>query len=83
MERAGRPLGDPLLMGEPGTKDPLVVPEAYVSKGMTLGYMTDFFGNKLRDVASPVSGVVIYVGAIPSMKKGDNVAYVGEIVDTP
>jgi hypothetical protein len=58
---------------------PLVVPEAYVKQGARLGYMTDYFGNKVWDVTAPLSGVVIYVGAVPSMKKGDNVAYIGEI----
>ena len=58
---------------------PLVVPEAYVKQGTTIGYMTDFFGNKVWDVTAPLSGVVIYIGAVPSMKKGDNIGYIGEI----
>jgi len=62
---------------------PLARPEAYVTKGMTIGYVTDYFGNKLWDVPSPVSGVIIYIGAVPSMKKGDNVAVIGEPADNP
>jgi uncharacterized protein len=62
---------------------PLVVPEAYVKQGMSIGYMTDFAGNKLRDIPSPLTGVVIYIGAVPSMKKGDNIGYIGEVVDAP
>jgi predicted deacylase len=58
---------------------PLVVPEAYVKQGTRIGYMTDYFGNKVWDVTAPLSGVVIYIGAVPSMKKGDNVGYIGEI----
>jgi len=58
---------------------PLVTPEAYVQQGMILGYVTDYFGNKVLDVRSPVSGVIIYVCSVPSMKKGNPVAYVGEI----
>src|SRR6202140_3473889 len=45
---------------------PLARPEAYVSKGMTIGYVTDYVGNKIWDVPSPVSGVIIYIGAVPS-----------------
>ena len=60
---------------------PLVRPEAYVSKGMTIGYVTDYVGKKIWDVPSPVSGVIIYIGAVPSMKKGDNVAVIGEPAD--
>ncbi|MGD0296312.1 MAG: M14 family metallopeptidase [Bryobacteraceae bacterium] len=58
---------------------PLVVPEAYVKQGSRIGYMTDYFGNKVWDVTAPLSGVVIYIGAVPSMKKGDNIGYIGEI----
>lgn len=58
---------------------PLVVPEAYVQQGMTVGYVTDYFGNKVLDVRSPVSGVIIYVCSVPSMKKGNPVAYIGEL----
>src|ERR1700682_1299907 len=62
---------------------PLVVPEAYVQKGMRIGYLTDYFGDIVWDVTSPVSGIVLYIGAVPSMKKGDNVGYIGEIVEAP
>jgi len=61
----------------------LVGPEAYVSKGMIIGYVTDYVGNKIWDVPSPVAGVIIYIGAVPSMKKGDNVAVIVEPVDNP
>ena len=62
---------------------PLVGPEAYVKQGMKIGYVTDFIGEKVWDIAAPVSGVILYIGALPSMKKGDNIAYIGEIVDKP
>ena len=58
---------------------PSAVPEAYVEKGMIVGTITDYFGNKLADVASPISGVVTYICSVPSMKKGDTVANIGEI----
>jgi predicted deacylase len=58
---------------------PLVGPEAYVTKGMRVGYIADYFGDKVADVTAPVSGVVIYIRAIPSLKKGDNMVDIGEI----
>jgi predicted deacylase len=58
-------------------------PEAAVKQGTLVGYVTDYFGNKIWDVTSPLSGVIIYIGAVPSMKKGDNVAVIGELADTP
>jgi hypothetical protein len=57
---------------------PLAVPEAYVDNGMIIGYITDYFGNKLEDVRSPMSGVITYICSVPSMKKGDTVAHVAE-----
>jgi len=60
---------------------PLAAPEAYVSQGMIVGYITDYFGNKLADVASPISGVVAFICSVPSMKKGDTVANIGALVD--
>jgi uncharacterized protein len=62
---------------------PLVVPEAYVEKGMTLGYITDYFGNKVADVTAPGPGIVVYICSVPSMKKGDTAAYIGEIAAAP
>jgi predicted deacylase len=58
---------------------PLVVPEAYVQQGMIIGYVTDYFGNKLAAVTTPISGVITYICSVPSMKKGDTAANIGEI----
>jgi predicted deacylase len=58
---------------------PLVGPEAYVSQGMKIGYVTDYFGKKIWDATSPIAGVVLYIGAAPSLKKGDTIAHIGEI----
>lgn len=62
---------------------PLAAPEAYVQQGMRIGYVTDYFGNKLADVTSPVSGVIAYICSVPSMKKGDTIANIGEIAAAP
>lgn len=62
---------------------PLAVPEGYVQQGMRIGYTTDYFGNKLADIVTPVSGVVVYICSVPSMKKGDTAAYIGEIAAAP
>lgn len=58
---------------------PLAQPEAYVAKGMPIGYVTDYYGNKIWDATAPVSGIVLYICSVPSMKKGDTVAHVGEL----
>jgi predicted deacylase len=58
---------------------PLAAPEAYVTKGTTIGYVTDYFGNRIWDAVAPSNGVILYIGAVPSMKKGDTVANIGEV----
>jgi len=58
---------------------PLAAPEAYVSKGMVIGYVTDYFGRRVWDAVAPSNGVILYICAVPSMKKGDTVANIGEV----
>ena len=50
---------------------------------MTVGYVTDFVGRRIFEARAPASGVVLYVCAVPSMKKGDTVANVGTIAASP
>src|SRR6266487_3157255 len=50
---------------------PLVGRGQFVEQGMKIGYVTDFFGKTTFEARSPVAGVVLYVCAVPSMKKGD------------
>ena len=62
---------------------PSVVPEAYVGKGMSVGHITNYFGDKIAEVTVPVTGILTLVCSVPTMKKGDNVVYVGEIGTDP
>ncbi|MGH9764643.1 MAG: succinylglutamate desuccinylase/aspartoacylase family protein, partial [Blastocatellia bacterium] len=58
---------------------PLVKRGGYVSKGMKVGYVTDFVGNVTYEAKAPEAGVVLYICAVPSMKKGDSIANIGVI----
>ena len=58
---------------------PLVEKRAYVQQGMKLGYITDFFGKTIEDVRAPVSGVLLYICAVPSMKKGNTTVDIGVV----
>jgi hypothetical protein len=81
------PVEHPLWLGplttvkseQDGIFYPLAIPEAYVRQGETIGYVTDYFGNKPADVTSPISGVITYICSVPSMKKGDTVANIAEV----
>jgi hypothetical protein len=46
---------------------------------MRIGYVTDYFGARAFDAIAPDSGVVLYICAVPSMKKGDTVANIGVV----
>ncbi len=56
---------------------PLAKRGTFVAAGMKLGYVTDYFGQTIFEARAPASGVVLYICAVPSMKKGDNIANVG------
>ena len=58
---------------------PLVKRGAYVEQGAKLGTVSDFFGNVVFEPRAPVAGVVLYVCAVPSMRKGDTIANVGTV----
>jgi predicted deacylase len=62
---------------------PLVDRGTYVAKGMKIGYVTDYVGRPTFDARAPEAGIVLYVCAVPSMKKGDTIANVGVIAAAP
>jgi hypothetical protein len=66
-----------VLSDGPGIWYPLVKRGTYVAAGMKLGYITDFFGKVIAEARAPVSGVLLHVNAVPSLKKGDNIADIG------
>ncbi|MGB6682172.1 MAG: M14 family metallopeptidase [Candidatus Acidiferrum sp.] len=63
----------------PGIWYPLVKRGTYIQEGMKLGYITDYFGKTILEPRAPVSGVVLHVNAVPSLKKGDNIADLGVV----
>ena len=58
---------------------PLVRRGTYVEQGMKVGYVTDYLGKTIFEARAPAAGVVLYICAVPSMKKGDTVANVGVV----
>jgi predicted deacylase len=49
----------------------------YVEAGGKIGYVTDYLGRTILEPRSPATGVVLFVAALPSMKKGDTIANIG------
>jgi hypothetical protein len=74
---------DTVASEQAGIFYPLVQRGTYVEAGMKIGYVTDYFGKTIFEAHAPVAGVVLYICAVPSMKKGDTVANIGEITQNP
>ena len=74
---------DTISSEQTGVFYPLVQRGTYVEQGMKVGYVTDYFGNTIFEAHAPAAGVVLYICGVPSMKKGDTVANIGEIVKNP
>jgi predicted deacylase len=62
---------------QPGIFYPLVKRGAAVAKDAPLGYVTDFFGQRIFEARAPVAGEVLYVCSVPSMAKGGTIANIG------
>ena len=60
---------------------PLVQRGTYVQQGMKIGYVTDWFGKTVYEATAPASGVVLYICAVPSMKKDGTIANIGVVAD--
>jgi uncharacterized protein len=58
---------------------PLVKRGTYVEQGMKVGYVTDYLGKIIFEARAPVTGVVLYVCAVPSMTKGATIANIGVV----
>jgi uncharacterized protein len=68
-----------VLSDGPGIWYPLVKRGSYVQEGMKIGFVTDYFGKLIAEARAPVSGVVLHINAVPSLKKGDNIADIGAV----
>ena len=66
-----------------GMFHPAVDRDSHVAKGAKLGSVTDYLNRPLQDIVSPEAGIVMFVRALPSLKKGDTIASVGVVQSTP
>jgi predicted deacylase len=63
----------------PGVFWPSVDRDARVVKGAKIGVVTDYLHHQIQEVAAPESGLILFVRAVPSLKKGDTIANIGII----
>lgn len=74
---------DTVASEQTGIFYPLVQRGTYVAQGMKIGYVTDWYGRTIYEANAPAAGVVLYICGVPSMKKGNPVANIGEITTAP
>jgi uncharacterized protein len=73
---------DPLLSvtaEHDGVFHPVVDRDAHVTKGAKIGRVTDYLNRPLEDVVAPDAGIVLFIRAVPSLKKGDTLATIGVV----
>ena len=51
----------------------------HVAKGATIGFVTDYLNRPLQDVFAPEAGIVMFIRAVPSLKKGDTMVNIGVV----
>jgi predicted deacylase len=64
-----------------GVFRPAVDRDARVAKGTKIGTITDYLGRPKQDVTAPDAGIIMFVRAVPSLKKGDTIANIGVITN--
>jgi predicted deacylase len=62
---------------------PAVDRDVHVVKGAKIGSVTDYLNRPLQDVIAPESGIVLFIRAVPSLKKGDTMVSIGVVSTLP
>jgi predicted deacylase len=65
-----------LAADDDGIFYPLVHAGAYVTKGMRLGYVTDFHGRRTQDIVATEIGAVLSIVATPPVKRGETIVVI-------
>jgi uncharacterized protein len=60
-----------------GMFHPAVDRDGEVTSGMKIGAVTDYLNRPIQDVVAPEAGLILFVRALPSLKKGDTIASIG------
>ena len=84
---AGTPVRNPVWLDpivtvtadRDGMFHPFVDRDAHVTKGAKIGIVTDYVNRPLQEIAAPESGIITFIRALPSLKKGDTIASIGVI----
>ena len=53
--------------------------DAHVMKGTKIGVITDYLNRPLQEITASENGTILFVRAVPSLKKGDTIANIGVV----
>jgi uncharacterized protein len=53
--------------------------DAHLVKGAKIGFVTDYLNRPLQDVIAPESGIILFIRAVPSLRKGDTMVSIGVV----
>jgi len=62
---------------------PQVPRDARVAKGATIGLVKDVLNRPIADIKAPDAGIIMFIRALPSLKKGDTIASLGVVKQEP
>ncbi len=85
-----KPVGQPVWMEKivnvtserNGIFYPAVRRGTFVEKGMKIGHVTDYLGRTIDEARAPEAGIITFIRAVPSLKKGDTIANIGVVKKT-
>ena len=66
-----------------GVFRPAVDRDARIAKGAKIGTVTDYLGRTVQEITAPEAGIMMFVRAVPSLKKGDTIASIGVAAKAP
>ncbi|MBI3493431.1 MAG: succinylglutamate desuccinylase/aspartoacylase family protein [Acidobacteria bacterium] len=62
---------------------PQVSRDAHVTKGNRIGIVRDYLNRPIAEINAPESGIIMFIRALPSLKKGDTIASLGVVKQDP
>ncbi|HKB12109.1 MAG TPA: succinylglutamate desuccinylase/aspartoacylase family protein [Vicinamibacterales bacterium] len=62
-----------------GMFQPTIDRDAHVARGARIGVVTDYLNRPLQDVTATEDGIIMFIRAVPSLKKGDTLANIGVV----
>jgi uncharacterized protein len=91
IDRTVAPLAHPVWVSSgtrvradaPAIWTPAVHGSAYVAEGGLLGTLNDYLGRPIKEVRSPVAGIVTFVRGVPSVWKDATLANVSPVIAEP